>query len=233
MDSRLRATDKAPFMKISVMTFPPFEENCYLAVCPDTSEAAVIDPGGDAREILARARAARADVQWILITHGHSDHIAGNAGLKAELPQAKLAIHEADAKMLTDAWLNLSASFGAPVLSPPADVLLHDRDIIPFGTIRLEVIHVPGHTPGGVAFYSPVHPALASGAESKDPVLFSGDALFCGSIGRADFPGGSAAQLIHSIRTCLLTLPPETIVKPGHGESTTLGEEAQSNPFLA
>ncbi len=95
--------------------------------------------------------------------------------------------------MLVDAELNLSAAFGAPITSPPADVLLRDRDVVAVGTIRLEVIHVPGHTPGGIALYSPVDPALAATAESKDPVLFSGDALFRGSIGRADFPGGSAA----------------------------------------
>jgi glyoxylase-like metal-dependent hydrolase (beta-lactamase superfamily II) len=219
-------------MKTSVITLGPFEENCYLALCTDTFQAAVIDPGG-AHEILARARALRAHVKWILITHGHADHIAGNAGLKAAFPKAKLAIHEADAKMLVDAELNLSAAFGAPIISPPADLLLRDRDVVAVGTIRLEVIHVPGHTPGGIAFYSPVDPALAAAADSKPPVLFSGDALFRGSIGRADFPGGSAAQLIESIRTRLLTLPAETIVNPGHGESTTIGEEARSNPFLS
>jgi glyoxylase-like metal-dependent hydrolase (beta-lactamase superfamily II) len=219
-------------MKISVITSGPFEENCYLAVCPDTFDAVVIDPGGFADEILARAGSLRAHIKWIVLTHGHADHIAGNAGLKAALPKAKLAIHEADAKMLVDAGLNLSAGFGAPITSPPADVLLRDRDVIAVGTIRLEVIHVPGHTPGGIALYSPVDPALAATAESKDPVLFSGDALFRGSIGRVDFPGGSGAQLIESIRTRLLTLPADTIVNPGHGESTTIGEEARSNPFL-
>src|SRR5208283_1209408 len=182
-------------MKTSVMTFGPFEENCYLAVCPDTLEAAVIDPGGDAHEILARARALRAHVKWIIVTHGHADHIAGNAGLKAALPNAKLAVHEADAKMLVDAELNLSAAFGAPITSPPANVLLRDRDVVAFGTVRLEVIHVPGHTPGGIALYSPVDPDLPAAAESNAPVLFSGDALFRGGIGRSDFPGGSGAQL--------------------------------------
>jgi glyoxylase-like metal-dependent hydrolase (beta-lactamase superfamily II) len=215
------------------MTFEPFAENCYLTVCPATSEAAVIDPGGDAREILARARVLRAHVKWILITHGHADHIAGNAGLKEALPKAKLAIHGADAEMLADAGRNLSAAFGAPITSPPADVLLRDRDVVAFGTIRLEVIHVPGHTPGGIALYSPVDPARSAAAEPRDPILFSGDALFRGGIGRSDFPGGSAAQLIHSIRTRLMILPAGTIVNPGHGESTTIGEEARSNPFLA
>jgi glyoxylase-like metal-dependent hydrolase (beta-lactamase superfamily II) len=219
-------------MKTSVMTFGPFEENCYLAVCPDTSGAAVIDAGGEAQEILARARALGARIEWIVATHGHADHIAGNAGLKAALPKAKIAVHQADAKMLVDAGLNLSAAFGAPITSPPADVLLHDRDVIAFGTVRLEVIHVPGHTPGGIALYSAAERDLPAAAERKDPILFSGDALFRGSIGRADFPGSSAAQLVQSIRARLLTLPADTIVNPGHGESTTIGEEARTNPFL-
>ena len=219
-------------MKTCVITSGPFEENCYLALCPETLEAAVIDPG-EVRGVLARARSLRANVKWILITHGHADHIAGNAALKAAFPKAKLAIHEADAKMLADAELNLSAAFGAPISSPPADVLLRDGDVIAVGKIQLEVIHVPGHTAGGIAFYSPADAAEASGTETGPPVLFSGDALFRGSIGRADFPGGSAGQLIESIRTRLRTLPAETIVHPGHGESTSIGEEARSNPFLS
>ena len=213
-------------MIVHALTVGALETNCYLAICPRTLEAMVLDPGGDAGRILALIRRHSANVRWIIVTHGHGDHIAANAELKAALPEARLAAHEADAPMLPDPELNLSAAFGLSVASPPADVLLHDGDVIAFGALRFKVIHVPGHTPGGIALYA------SETGQMKKPALFSGDALFAAGIGRTDFPGGSAEELIRAIRARLLPLPEETLVYPGHGPPTTIGEEARSNPFL-
>lgn len=215
-------------MNITALTVGALETNCYLVVCPETLETGVIDPGGNAPRILAALSTIRGKLKWIINTHGHADHLAANAALKAAFPDAKLAVHQADAQMLVDAELNLSAAFGMPVTSPPADVLLRNGDEVSFGALRFEVIHVPGHTAGGVALYA----AKGRPTAIVRPVLFSGNALFQGGIGRSDFPGGSGDQLIRSIRTRLLTLPPETEVFPGHGGRTTIGEEARSNPFL-
>jgi len=249
-------------MNIITLTVGALETNCYLVACPETPapsggrglEAAVIDPGGDAPRILAAIRslgepgpktspnlrtgALRVEVKWIINTHGHADHLAANTALKAAFPDARLAVHEADAQMLVDAELNLSDAFGMGITSPPADVFLHDGDEISFGSTRLQVIHVPGHTPGGIALYAAAgkaaqHSAFGNGQSAFTcPVLFSGDALFQGGIGRSDFPGGSGDQLIRAIRARLLTLPAETEVFPGHGGRTTIGKEARSNPFL-
>lgn len=202
-----------------------FGTNSYIAACSATRDAAVIDPGGGAAEIASRARDLSLRVAWIINTHGHGDHIASNRELKAAFPEARIAVNEADAAYLEDPELNLSASFGAPVTSPPADVLLHDGDELRVGKLTFRALHVPGHTPGGTAFYV----EEANGA----PALFCGDTLFAGSIGRTDLPGGRHDQLIPAIRERLLCLPHETIVYPGHGETTTIGEEAASNPFLA
>ena len=202
------------------------ETNCYVAGCPRTREAAVIDPGADAQKILSRVEAGALSVRWIIDTHGHADHIAANADLKAAFPEACLAVHEADAAYLEQPALNLSLAFGVPVTSPPADRLLHDGDEIAVGSLRFRVIHVPGHTPGGIALYA------RDSDEGGTPVLFDGDAIFAGSIGRSDFPGGSHRQLVEAIRERLLILPPETVVYSGHGEPTTIGAEAATNPFL-
>lgn len=212
-------------MIIESLAVGPLETNCYIAACPETNEAAVIDPGGDGALILDHVRRLRAKVLWILNTHGHGDHIGANAEIKAAWPDARLAIHEDDAPCLLSATRNLSAMIGMPVTSPPADVILRERDEVAFGRLTLRVLHIPGHTPGGVAFYWP-------GAPKAKPVLFSGDALFLGSIGRSDFPGGDFDLLITGIRTKLLTLPPATLVYSGHGAPTTIDTEARSNPFL-
>jgi glyoxylase-like metal-dependent hydrolase (beta-lactamase superfamily II) len=154
----------------------------------------------------------------ILNTHGHVDHISANAVVK-EATSAKLMIHEYDACMLGDPVANLSASAFGPVVSPPADVLLVDGDIVRIGTLGLSVLHTPGHTQGGISLVGRGY-------------VFSGDILFAGSIGRTDFPGGNYDMLMLSIRTKLFRLSATTAVLPGHGPNTTIGAEKKSNPYL-
>ena len=212
-------------MIIETVVVGPLQANCYIVGCEEVRDCAVIDPGGDPEEVIERIRRLGLRPVWILDTHGHGDHIGGQRALKEAFPAALIAIHEADAPMLRSAVKNLSGFLGMPVKSPPADRVLHDGDVLDVGRMTLEVIHVPGHTPGGVAFYAPVGP-------DETPAVFCGDALFAGGVGRVDFPGGDMDQLLSSIRNRLLVLPPRTIVYPGHGEPTTIGQEAHSNPFL-
>jgi glyoxylase-like metal-dependent hydrolase (beta-lactamase superfamily II) len=192
--------------------------NCFLLYCEKSLEAAVIDPGGDPFEVLTVIAREKLTVKYIINTHGHADHIAGNQKLKQATGGAIL-IHAADAEMLTNARHNLSMYIGNSIQFEPADLLLKDGDVISFGSVELKVIHTPGHTPGGICL-------LANG------VLFSGDTLFYESIGRTDFPGGSSSALIQSIKEKLLGMPDTTKVLPGHGPDTSIGWERKMNPFI-
>ena len=179
------------------------ETNCYIVGCPETKAGMVIDPGADGRRILSRIETLGLELKWIVNTHAHVDHISANKRLKEVVPEAQLAMHPEAAQRVTDPKLNLSAAFGIPVTSPPADRLLSDGDELTFGDVKFAVLCVPGHTPGCIALYA---------ADETPPVVFSGDALFAGSIGRTDLGGGSHPQLLQSIRDRLLTLPAETVV---------------------
>jgi hydroxyacylglutathione hydrolase len=192
--------------------------NCHIVGSETTLEAIVIDPGGDADRILAELRRLHLRVTLIVDTHGHFDHTLANGSLK-EATGAPLRIHQADAEMLTDPMKGLSFWAGNSKPGPAADGYLRDGDVVCAGEVRLEVLHTPGHSPGSISL-------------STAGALFSGDALFQGSIGRTDFPGGDYQTLIRSIRTRLLTLPDETKVYTGHGPNTTIGEERRGNPFL-
>ena len=205
--------------KLTIRSFAvmPFDENCYV-VSDDTGEGVVIDPGGMAKEILAYIREKKLSIQAVLDTHGHCDHIGANDTIRDETG-APLYIHKADAPMLSDMRLNLSAFMGFKALSRPAEHLLSEGDKISFGQSELEVIHTPGHTVGGVCFVG-------------DGVVFTGDTLFAGSIGRSDFPGGSEVELIGNIKKKLLALPDEMKVYSGHGPSSEIGWERQCNPYL-
>lgn len=205
--------------KLTIWSFAvmPFDENCYV-VSDDTGEGVVIDPGGMAKEILAYIREKKLSIQAVLDTHGHCDHIGANDAIRDETG-APLYIHKADAPMLSDMRLNLSAFMGFKALSRPAEHLLSEGDKISFGQSELEVIHTPGHTVGGVCFVG-------------DGVVFTGDTLFAGSIGRSDFPGGSEVELIGNIKKKLLALPDEMKVYSGHGPSSEIGWERQCNPYL-
>jgi hydroxyacylglutathione hydrolase len=198
------------------------ETNCYIAACPETKEAAVIDPGAfspkEVQTILDIIWQHGLSVKYIINTHGHIDHIAGNQALLKETG-AKLCIHADDADMLTSVRLNGSELFGMDLVSPPPDRLLSDGDVIMLGRLEMKVLHTPGHTPGGISLLI-------------DGTLFSGDTLFAGSVGRTDLPGGSETEIIRSIKSKLLILPDETKVRPGHGPRTTIGAEREENPFL-
>jgi len=209
-------------LQIDTIVSAPFEENTYIVWQPPRTDALVIDPGLEPELILDFLRDQGLKVAAILNTHGHADHIAGNADLKAAFAEAPLLIGAGDEAMLADADLNLSAPFGLPVTSPPADRVLREGDVIEAAGIRLEVLEIPGHSPGHVVFVVRGQPTL----------VFGGDVLFRGSVGRTDFPGGSSRQLFDGIRAKLFTLPADTAVYPGHGPATKVGVEMRTNPFV-
>lgn len=192
--------------------------NCYLLGDKESREALVVDPGGDVPRILQELNKQGLKLKYIINTHGHYDHVAGNDQLR-EATGAEVLIHSLDAEMLTSSRGNLSLLMGFNLALKPADRTLAEGDILRLGEIELKVLHTPGHTPGGICL---------QGAG----FVIVGDTLFAGSIGRTDFPGGSYTQLLQSIRNRLLTLPDETEVYCGHGPQTTIGEEKVSNPFL-
>jgi glyoxylase-like metal-dependent hydrolase (beta-lactamase superfamily II) len=200
----------------------PFGQNTYVIWQEGRSEALVIDPGLQPELILDFLRQKGLTAAALLCTHGHADHIGGNAALKAAYPQAPLLIGAGDEVMLHDTRANLSAQFGLPLTSPPADRLVREGDVLDLAGIRLEVLEIPGHSPGHVAF---LYRAIPS-------IVFGGDILFQGSVGRVDFPGGSANRLLSGIRDKLFSLPDDTVVYPGHGPATTIAEEKRHNPFV-
>ena len=203
---------------IDVIPVGGIETNCYLM--GDDKEAILIDPGEDADKIIGAIKKRNAKVTNIVLTHGHADHIGAVPELK-KYTRAPVLIHSEDAIMLTDAMANLSAVFDVPFVTTPADGLLKDGDLIVAGDIKLKVLFTPGHTPGGISLY-----------EKDAGVVFTGDALFAGAIGRTDFPRASHEQLIEAIQEKLLKLPDETVVYPGHGPKSTIGNEKEENPWL-
>jgi len=194
---------------------------CYIVACEKTKKAAIIDPGGDENKILAEVKEMGVSVEYIIATHGHPDHVCGNRKIQ-EATGAKIIMHAADDLFFGKAEVKNYFSMLGLEPSPPADVKVEDGDEITIGEVTFQVFHTPGHTPGGMCLYNA-------------PDLITGDTLFVGGLGRTDFPGGSHEELLNSIRTKLLVLPPETKVWPGHGyggQQSTIGEEIRSNPFL-
>jgi hydroxyacylglutathione hydrolase len=203
---------------IKTLTVGPIQANCFILGCEETMEAAVIDPGDETDRILNALSESSLSAKYIINTHGHFDHVSANKRLK-EVTGAPILIHSLDAPML-DQLSSSAAAWGLSAdNSPKPDRQLNDGDKISFGNITLTVIHTPGHTPGGISLYA-------------SDIIFVGDTLFAGSIGRTDFPGGSFETLKESIRKKLFVLGDHVKVYAGHGPPTTIGEERRSNPFV-
>lgn len=205
-------------MKVQVFTVGPFQENTYLYWDENVKKTMIIDPGGGEKEILAFIKSEGLEVEAIINTHGHIDHIAGVMELQGALG-IPFKIHKDDAPMVMQAEAS-AGYFGMSFEgSPKIDGYLSEEEAIPFGDSEIKVLHTPGHSPGGICFLHETN-------------VFVGDTLFQGSIGRSDLPGGSHQTLINSIKTQLLSLDDNIIVLPGHGPTTTIGRERTSNPFL-
>lgn len=200
-----------------------FGENCYIACRADRRECVIFDPGMDTPAIIGAIQSRNWTPAAILLTHGHADHIMGNAALRQEWPALPIVIGKNDADMLTDPWKNVSAQFGFPIVSPQADQLLSDGAQGSWAEIPFEIHEIPGHSSGHIVYLC---------RQSNPFVVFGGDVLFAGSVGRTDFPGGSFPRLRQGILERLFVLPEDTIVYPGHGEATTIGEEKRFNPFV-
>lgn len=207
-------------MILNTLVVGPFASNCYIVGSENGRRGLIIDPGADSKRILKTVNDLRLTISLILVTHAHIDHIGALAPVK-EGTRAEFAIYEAEAKDNLGMFSRMMSSMtGGSFSQPPKpDRLLKDGDIIDINDLSFKVLHTPGHSPGGISLYG-------------HGVLFSGDTLFNYGIGRTDFPGGSSEQIIDSIKNRLLTLPDETVVYPGHGPSTTIGEEKRGNPFL-
>lgn len=207
-------------MQVEHLTVGPVQTNCYLAINKETKEAIIIDPGDDADRIGMRLKQLEAKPVAILLTHGHFDHAGAAKALAAQYDILVYA-NEKEAETLEDSRMNLSGPLAGGATTYHADVFLKDEQELTLAGLHMRVLFTPGHTPGGCCYYFP-----------REDVLFSGDSLFCGSVGRTDFPGGSMHTLVDSVRNKLMSLPENTIVYPGHDIETTIEQERMYNPFL-
>ncbi len=208
-------------MLIEQFTVGSFETNCYILRSSDSQKDCVlIDAGLEADALIEYLSDNNLNPAAVVLTHGHIDHIAGLELLRQKYSGFKIYIHRLDEPML-EGIDNLSdlADYTAQQFKP--DFLLEGGQVIKIAGIKLEVLHTPGHTPGGICLYS-----------SEEKVVFAGDTIFAGSVGRTDFPGGSTDQLLNSIKEKLLSLPLDTKILPGHGPATSIAIEKKQNPFL-
>ena len=193
-------------MRVETFVRGPLQNNVYLLCDELSNEAAIIDPGIGSDDLLKNIEEQQLRLRYVLVTHAHFDHI-DNVALFREQTGAEVVSHRADAAVLEE------------LAGVPADVLLHGGEVLTVGSLAIQVLHTPGHSPGGVSFLVEDH-------------LFAGDTLFAGSIGRSDFPDSDGALLLRAIAGKILPLPDATHVLPGHGEATTVGAERANNPFL-
>lgn len=200
-------------------------ENCYLLWLAGSADAIVFDPGDEADKIQAALKENNLTAAALVLTHCHGDHIGALTAMKQAFPQAPVCVPEAEREWLSRPLLNLSYFVGGSVTGPKPERLVADGDELELAGLKLKAIHVPGHSPGGTAYF------VADPAGGR-PRLYCGDILFQGSIGRTDLPGGAGeAVLVDGIREKFFILPDETCVHPGHGPETTIGDEKAFNPF--
>jgi hydroxyacylglutathione hydrolase len=213
--------EDASMLMIKMFAVGMYLANCYIVHCKDTLQAAVIDPGfcseEEARGIFAHIETNALEPRFIINTHGHPDHTCGNNILKNRL-HIPICVHQDDAYMLGESGWDTARYFGFDSVSPVADILLHNGSYIKIGDVTLRVLHTPGHSFGSIVLLG-------------ETEVFTGDTLFAGSIGRTDFPGSSDREMQASLRK-LLSLQDYFVVYPGHGPTTTMGEEKRVNPFL-
>jgi len=205
-------------MKYEMVVVGALETNCYLVYCEETLESAVVDPGGDPERIIRKIGELGLKPVILINTHGHVDHVGANKDIK-EKYDIPLCIHASDDKMLNNIIASAMGLFIGAKKSPKPDKFLEEGENIPIGNSHLEVIHTPGHSPGSISL-------------SGDGFLLSGDLLFYGGVGRTDLPGGSWSVLEDSIRNKIFKFPDDTIVLPGHGPATSVGQEKMANPFI-
>ena len=208
-------------MKYYRLPMGPLNANCYVVIDEVTKKAAVIDPSSynsDLKQVLHSDEVS--SVEYILLTHGHFDHILGVPQVKEDFKNAKICIHEEDEKNLSNKDLNLVDMVGLPFTPIAADELLEDGSIIDLGTLKIKVMHTPGHTQGGVCYII-----------EDEKIIFSGDTLFRGSFGRTDFPGGDSFKLIQSLKR-LKNLDGDYKILPGHENDTTLNYEREHNMYM-
>ena len=211
-------------MILETRAVEPFRKNGFVLGCEETREGVVIDPGDEVEDLLEAVKRQRLSVRHILLTHAHLDHVTG-VGRARDVLGAPVWLHSAD-KFLYEAVVQQGLMFGLRVEPQPAvDFFYQGEGPLEFGRYRVWVRHTPGHSPGGVC--------LAVGRDGEaSRILFVGDTLFAGSIGRTDLPGGDTNTLLASIRNVLFAFPDETVVYSGHEEPTTIGHERRTNPFL-
>ncbi|MBM1174598.1 MBL fold metallo-hydrolase [Microvirga arabica] len=209
-----------PDVRAAIIPVTPFQQNCTLLWCDKTKKAAVVDPGGDVELIKQAIAQSGVTVEKIILTHGHIDHAGGAAELREELGVPVEGPHEAD-RFLLDRLAEQGQAYGFPARAVTPDRWLSEGDMVTVGDLTLDVLHCPGHSPGSVVLVS------------KDQrFALVGDVLFQGSVGRVDLPGGDGKALIRSIKDKLLPLGDDITFICGHGPTSTIGQERQSNPFL-